>query len=244
MAALPAPPGEKSQSEGHCCRQSSLLILCPPPFRLDCGSALTSQTAYLRDRNGILPSDYYEALKDSGKVGYGRFPQIALATPVEVRRACSPVRRVRDRKCRVMSSEIDASGHRRYSRSQEKSFSCLPTGTIRQASTHIEPHSGSRKLPLSRAHPANVRAHRVREKLTRFSDTRAVQVENVTDALSINHNWLNGATIHWSWAQLRADLRECVAQIEDCRPLCTPLEFHVRAQSAAKRAGAFTCYNE
>lgn len=29
------------------------------------------------------------------------------------------------------------------------------------------------------------------------------QVENLTDALSVNHNWLNGANIHWSWKLLQ-----------------------------------------
>ena len=29
------------------------------------------------------------------------------------------------------------------------------------------------------------------------------QVENVTDALSINHNWVNAANIHYSWRLLQ-----------------------------------------
>lgn len=54
------------------------------------------------------------------------------------------------------------------------------------------------------------------------------QVENLTSALSINHNWLNAAGLHWTWAQLRADARECAEQIEDCRPLCTAAEYQAR----------------
>ena len=55
------------------------------------------------------------------------------------------------------------------------------------------------------------------------------QVENLTPALSINHNWLNAAGLHWSWGQLRAVQRECAAQIADCRPLCSPAEFEASA---------------
>lgn len=31
-------------------------------------------------------------------------------------------------------------------------------------------------------------------------------VENLAPTLSINHNWLNGINVHWSWAKLKTEL--------------------------------------
>ena len=31
-------------------------------------------------------------------------------------------------------------------------------------------------------------------------------VLNTTDALSINHNWINAHSLHWTWALLRAQV--------------------------------------
>lgn len=40
---------------------------------------------------------------------------------------------------------------------------------------------------------------------------------NLEDTLSINHNWLNGYNIHWSWALLQQEYKDAAAAIEDCR---------------------------
>ncbi|EFN50624.1 hypothetical protein CHLNCDRAFT_28922 [Chlorella variabilis] len=45
-------------------------------------------------------------------------------------------------------------------------------------------------------------------------------VENVDDCISINHNWLNGHNVHWTWALLRLERRQAEEGIEDCRELC------------------------
>lgn len=37
------------------------------------------------------------------------------------------------------------------------------------------------------------------------------QVENVTDALSINHNWVNAANIHYSWCLLQVFTHYCTS---------------------------------
>lgn len=42
-------------------------------------------------------------------------------------------------------------------------------------------------------------------------------VENVEDTLSINHNWLNGFNIHWSWDLLQQEHAAATAAIEECR---------------------------
>lgn len=63
------------------------------------------------------------------------------------------------------------------------------------------------------------------------------QVQNATPALSINHNWLNAAGLHWCWAHLRADLAEAEAQIDDCRALCSPVEFEARGPRRRQRPG-------
>jgi hypothetical protein len=45
-------------------------------------------------------------------------------------------------------------------------------------------------------------------------------VENLEDCASINHNWINGHSVHWTWALLQQERRQAEAAIEDCRPLC------------------------
>lgn len=45
-------------------------------------------------------------------------------------------------------------------------------------------------------------------------------VENLDDCISINHNWVNGHSVHWTWALLRAERAAAAEGIEDCRPLC------------------------
>lgn len=42
------------------------------------------------------------------------------------------------------------------------------------------------------------------------------QVENLEDTLSINHNWLNGANIQWSWKLLQAEVAKIRDTVEDC----------------------------
>lgn len=61
------------------------------------------------------------------------------------------------------------------------------------------------------------------------------QVHNVTDCVSVNHNWLNAANARVCWAALRddmADLRRGLPDVEDRRDgvLCQSL--------LARRAGA------
>jgi hypothetical protein len=41
-----------------------------------------------------------------------------------------------------------------------------------------------------------------------------VQVENLEDTLSINHNWLNACNLHWTFQLLRRDLADATAAIE------------------------------
>lgn len=45
-------------------------------------------------------------------------------------------------------------------------------------------------------------------------------VVNATDALSINHNWINAACLPHLWAYLDAETTAARRLIEDCRPLC------------------------
>ena len=46
-------------------------------------------------------------------------------------------------------------------------------------------------------------------------------VENLEPTLSINHNWLNGANIHWSWQKLRTELESLFAHsLEHCSLEC------------------------
>jgi hypothetical protein len=52
----------------------------------------------------------------------------------------------------------------------------------------------------------------------RFSNLAAV--ENLDDCVSINHNWLNGHNVHWTWALLQLERRQAEEGIEDCRELC------------------------
>ncbi|KAK2078094.1 hypothetical protein QBZ16_003962 [Prototheca wickerhamii] len=46
------------------------------------------------------------------------------------------------------------------------------------------------------------------------------EVVNATDALSINHNWINAACLPHLWAFLDAETTAARRLIEDCRPLC------------------------
>eukprot|EP00879_Flechtneria_rotunda_P022953 GHRR01024262.1.p1 GENE.GHRR01024262.1~~GHRR01024262.1.p1 ORF type:complete len:272 (+),score=112.44 GHRR01024262.1:1844-2659(+) len=42
-------------------------------------------------------------------------------------------------------------------------------------------------------------------------------VVNEVDTLSINHNWINGHNIHWSWALLQYEHEQVSQLLEDCR---------------------------
>jgi hypothetical protein len=42
------------------------------------------------------------------------------------------------------------------------------------------------------------------------------QVHNLQDTLSINHNWLNGANIHWSWKLLSEEAEKIKATVPGC----------------------------
>ena len=42
-------------------------------------------------------------------------------------------------------------------------------------------------------------------------------VENLADALSINHNWVNGHSLGRAWALLQRERGDAAAAIEDCR---------------------------
>jgi hypothetical protein len=42
------------------------------------------------------------------------------------------------------------------------------------------------------------------------------QVINLTDTLSINHNWFNGCNLERIWSQLRQELVKVQAEIQDC----------------------------
>jgi hypothetical protein len=42
-------------------------------------------------------------------------------------------------------------------------------------------------------------------------------VVNLTDVVSINHNWVNAHSIHWTWALLSRQHAEATAALEDCR---------------------------
>ena len=59
------------------------------------------------------------------------------------------------------------------------------------------------------------------------------QVLNLEDTLSLNHNWLNAHSLHWTWDMLRRDYDEAVAAIEDCRELCEEGEFEQLCQVLA-----------
>ncbi|KAL4436679.1 hypothetical protein ABPG75_003818 [Micractinium tetrahymenae] len=50
-------------------------------------------------------------------------------------------------------------------------------------------------------------------------------VENLDDCISINHNWVNGHSLHWTWALLRRERAAAEQGIDDCRQLCSPAEF-------------------
>lgn len=45
------------------------------------------------------------------------------------------------------------------------------------------------------------------------------QVSNLEDAISINHNWINGCNIHYVWRMLRDELGKVTKEIEDCRDM-------------------------
>lgn len=42
-------------------------------------------------------------------------------------------------------------------------------------------------------------------------------VENLTDTLSVNHNWFNAHNVHWAWVLLRRQRGLAAQGIEDCR---------------------------
>ena len=42
------------------------------------------------------------------------------------------------------------------------------------------------------------------------------QVTNVTDTLSINHNWFNGTNIDYIWIKLERELKRVQAEMADC----------------------------
>lgn len=47
------------------------------------------------------------------------------------------------------------------------------------------------------------------------------RVENIDDALSINHNWINATSLHWTLSLLEKDFHEAQEAIADCRELCS-----------------------
>ncbi|GMH39507.1 hypothetical protein BSKO_07405 [Bryopsis sp. KO-2023] len=59
-------------------------------------------------------------------------------------------------------------------------------------------------------------------------------VENLEDTLSVNHNWINGFGVHWTWALVRQKSRDARAMIEDCRDTCSVDEFEELADRNAK----------
>lgn len=174
------------------------------------------QTPFLTDRAGNLAADYYEAVCQPD-----RYPQIHLATPVEARRA-PPRKRCAARRCRAF-----ARGGARSERSKPPSNPPCSANAAPGGSPLVDP-------PLLTAlHRNCVPFPQVLQEAGEIIFVPPFwhhQVENLTDALSINHNWLNAAGLHWAWTQLRADLAACEAQIEDCRPLCSPDEFAARTQ--------------
>jgi hypothetical protein len=42
-------------------------------------------------------------------------------------------------------------------------------------------------------------------------------VVNLEDTVSINHNWVNAHSIHWTWALLARQHAEATTSLEDCR---------------------------
>lgn len=50
-------------------------------------------------------------------------------------------------------------------------------------------------------------------------------VENMEDTMSINHNWVNGFSIHWTWALLKQKCQSAARYIEDCRCEDVPVPF-------------------
>ncbi|PNG99490.1 JmjC domain-containing protein 4, partial [Tetrabaena socialis] len=59
-------------------------------------------------------------------------------------------------------------------------------------------------------------------------------VENLADTLSLNHNWVNGHNLHWTWALLRRQYVDAAAAIDDCRELCAADEFEGLVQANLK----------
>lgn len=45
------------------------------------------------------------------------------------------------------------------------------------------------------------------------------QVHNITDTISVNHNWLNGCNIQQIWKNLAFSMQQVIAEIEDCRQM-------------------------
>ncbi len=42
-------------------------------------------------------------------------------------------------------------------------------------------------------------------------------VVNLAPTLSVNHNWINAHSLHWTWELLRAQHARATFEIEDCR---------------------------
>lgn len=42
-------------------------------------------------------------------------------------------------------------------------------------------------------------------------------VYNLTDVLSVNHNWINAFNVHWSWQLLKETYLRAKLLIEDCK---------------------------
>ncbi|KAI8477296.1 MAG: hypothetical protein J3K34DRAFT_515949 [Monoraphidium minutum] len=64
-------------------------------------------------------------------------------------------------------------------------------------------------------------------------------VVNLTDCISINHNWLNAHNAHWAWRLLEREHALATASLEDCRDTCgSGEEFEALVQRAlAANAG-------
>eukprot|EP00850_Spirogloea_muscicola_P012565 SM000082S22807 [mRNA] locus=s82:70157:71484:+ [translate_table: standard] len=50
------------------------------------------------------------------------------------------------------------------------------------------------------------------------------QVVNLEDTISINHNWINGCNIDWTWRLLQQDYGEAWAAIADIRDIADDFE--------------------
>lgn len=59
-------------------------------------------------------------------------------------------------------------------------------------------------------------------------------VFNVTDALSINQNWINAFNLHWTWTLIQQTTLHAQQQISDCREMCEEQEFEELVQRIVK----------